>query len=218
MLRRVLFVLVVVISFPLVGTGWVNAVASTDAVDTAYGSVGKWMIGSNGQPANWLGLKHNGKSLIEPINVIILDRKSTTTAEAISVLDTAMTRSGYPARGGHSVGYSGYLAGILHGQRPTGGDQAFSDDWHILPNNHGRVFGPAPAVGGGFVWSASFSREKLSWFQHVYVSFAVARNALADALQGAGYTRVGSVDLVNSVDSATTTTGDHDGSAVVLQR
>jgi len=106
------------------------------------------------------------------------------------------------------------------------GDQmAFSDRFFLLPNNHGRVFGPSPApesLGGvGYVWTASFSGEELGFYDgtltHLYVSFDQARDAIAAALIGAGSTDLGFVFLDNAYHGDTATTGDADGFAAVIQ-
>jgi hypothetical protein len=73
-----------------------------------------------------------------------------------------------------------------------------------------------------YVWSGAFSTEKVGLFNglptHVYVSSDDARAALATALVASGQaTIVGMVPLDNEYNTATTTTGDHDGYAVVLQ-
>ena len=52
---------------------------------------------------------------------------------------------------------------------------------------------------------------------HSYVSSNAARSALAAALIASGQaTYGGTVDLDNAYNTGTTTTGDHDGKAVVL--
>ena len=72
----------------------------------------------------------------------------------------------------------------------------------------------------GYVWSGAFSTEALTIYDflpaHAYVSSESARTALAMHLILSGQaTYVGMVPLDNAVDTATTTTGAHDGYAVV---
>jgi hypothetical protein len=76
------------------------------------------------------------------------------------------------------------------------------------------------AGGTGFVWTASFSRERIGFYhllpRHVYVSFDSAREALVAGLVRAGATDLGLVDLDNEYSSQMATTGDHDGYAAVI--
>ncbi|GAB7069811.1 hypothetical protein H7J06_15745 [Mycobacterium hodleri] len=204
---------------PVAGTG---TPSPTDVAHTAYGDIGTWLIQPNGQIANYGGVPHDGKTVLEPVNVIILDPSSTTAAESAARLDAAMTRAGFPAQPIHSVGFSGIIDGTTYGQQPAGFLQAFSDNFFLFPNDHGRVFGAAPAVNGtGYVWSGAFSTEQLNPanpFTHEYVSSDVARAELARRLVASGAaTVVGVVPLGNAYDDGTFTTGDHDGYAVVLQ-
>jgi len=191
-------------------------------VDTPYGDIGKWMLQSNGQISTWGGRPYDGRTLLEPINVIVIDPTSTTPAESAAKLDTAMSRAGFPAQGLHSTGFQGTIDGETYGQQPNGILEAFSDNFFLLPNDHGRMFGPAPVENGtGYVWTGAFSTEQLATagqFGHEYVSFGMARDALAARLVASGAaTVVGVVRLDNAYGTATLSTGDHDGYAVVLR-
>lgn len=192
-----------------------------DAVQTPYGDIGKWMLRSDNGIANWGGVKYRGKTLYEPINVIIVDPTSTTVLESTQRLNSAMVAAGFPALALHSTGFEGSNSGITYPQQPATALRAFSDAFFLLPNNHGRVFGPAPAPGGvGYVWTASFSRERIGFYRllprHVYVSFGRAREAVRAGLVCAGATDLGLVDLDNEYSTQTATTGDHDGYAAVI--
>ena len=178
-----------------------------DVVTTAYGDVGEWMLKSNGQISNWGGQTQDGKPLLEPVNVIIIDPTSTTPEESIKKLNRAMSVAGFPARAPHSTGYQGKIDGHTYGQQPHGFLQAFADN----SNDHGRMFGPAPAaIGQGYVWTGAFSEEGPT---HGYVSFNTARDELANQLVLSGAaTRLDDVDMGNDG-----ITGDHNGHAVVLQ-
>lgn len=194
----------------------------TDVAHTVYGDIGAWLLQPNGKIANYGGVRHGGKTVLEPVNVIILDPTSKSSAESAARLDAAMTRAGFPAQPIHSTGFSGIINGASYGQKPTGFLQAFSDNFFLLPNDHGRMFGAAPAANGaGYVWSGAFSTEQLNPanpFTHEYVSSETARAALARRLVASGAaTVVGVVPLGNAYDDGTLTTGDHDGYAVVLQ-
>lgn len=196
--------------------------AASDSIETPYGALGKWML-KGSEIASWIGQKVGGKTLYEPINVIIVDRTATTPEEATARLIAAMTTSTFPARWRHSDGYSGTIDGLTYAQQPPNAtNKAFSDANTLLPNNHGRVFGPSPLADGGFVWTAQFSREKVGFVgikpTHVYVSFQQARDAVRDNFVAASAGElIGDVDLGNAYSSDSITTGDADGRAVVLE-
>ena len=193
----------------------------TDQVTTPYGEVGKWMLQWGNKIANWGGKKYQGRTLLEAVNVIIVDPNSTTRTQAGQRLNRAMFRSGFPARPLHSFGFRGRIDDVTYGQRP-GPLLSYSDDFFLRKNDHGRIFGPDPVeTDTGFVWSAAFSTEKVGftgWLPgHVYVSSNRARDSLATALVNSGQATFGGlVPLENAYNTATTTTGDHDGFAVVL--
>lgn len=200
----------------------VAAPSPTDVAHTVYGDIGAWLLQPNGQIGNYGGVPHDGKTVLEPINVVILDPTSTSAAESAARLDAAMTRAGFPAQPIHSAGFMGIIGTTTYGQQPAGFLQAFSDNFFLLPNDHGRMFGPAPAVSGtGYVWTGAFSTEQLNPanpFTHEYVSSEIARAELARRLVASGAaTVVGVVPLGNAYDDGTFTTGDHDGYAIVLQ-
>lgn len=193
-----------------------------DEAPTVYGDIGKWMLQSNGQISNYGGLPYRGKTVLESVNVIIVDPTSTSAAESARKLNTAMFWAGYPAQPIHSTGFQGTIDDITYGQQPTGLLMGFSDNFFLFPNNHGRIFGPDPVeTSTGYVWSGAFSTEQFVIYdllpRHAYVSSNLARNALAMRLIASGRaTYGGMVPLNNSYNNATTTTGDHDGYAVVV--
>jgi len=194
-----------------------------DEAPTAYGEVGKWMLQSNGQVSNWGGRPYHSKTLFESVNVIIVDPTSTGKAQATRKLNAVMFWAGFPAQPIHSTGFQGRIDTVVYGQQPTGLLSGFSDNIFVLPNNHGRIFGPDPVGSSmGYVWSGAFSTETLGLYNclptHTYVSSDMARTALAMRLILSGQaTYVGMVPLDNAYNNGTTTTGDHDGYAVVLR-
>jgi hypothetical protein len=196
--------------------------APTDEVPTAYGDIGKWMLESNGQISDYGGQPYGGKTLLEPVNVIIVDPTSKSPVEAAWKLNAAMFCAGFPAQPIHSTGFQGSIDDVTYGQQPTGLFLGFSDNLFIFPNDHGRIFGPDPVeTSTGYVWTGAFSTEQLGLYNllptHTYVSSNMARNALAMHLILSGKATYGGiVPLDNSYNTATTTTGDHDGYAVVL--
>jgi hypothetical protein len=195
----------------------------SDEAQTAYGDIGKWMLEPDGQISDYGGQPYNGKALLEPVNVVIVDPTSTSSAEAAAKLNAAMFWAGFPAQPIHTTGFLGTIDDVTYGQQPTGLLQGFSDNFFLFPNDHGRIFGPDPVqTSTGYVWSGAFSTETLGIYNflpaHFYVSSDLARTALATRLILSGQaTYVGMVALNNAYDTATTTTGDHDGYAVVLQ-
>jgi hypothetical protein len=196
--------------------------APTDEAPTAYGDIGKWMLQPNGQISNYGGLPYDGRTVLEPVNVIIVDPTSSSAAESACKLNTAMFWSGFPAQPVHSTGFRGTIDDVIYGQQPTGFLLGFSDNFFLFPNNHGRIFGPDPVeTSTGYVWSGAFSTEEFVIYdflpRHAYVSSNMARNALAMRLIASGQaTYGGMVPLHNSYNTDSTTTGDHDGYAVVV--
>lgn len=118
-----------------------------DTIHTPYGDIGKWMIRPDNAVADWGGVKYGCKTLYEPINVVIVDAASATVEESVQRLNTAMAAAGFPAMALHSTGFTGVIGGVPYGQQPAIAWQAYSDANFLLPNNHGRVFGPAPGSG-----------------------------------------------------------------------
>ncbi|AWN22006.1 hypothetical protein DKM44_01115 [Deinococcus irradiatisoli] len=194
--------------------------SAQDSTDTPYGPIGKWMVDADGQPAHWLDYQLGDRALREPINVVLIDRLARTPQEALSRLLSATKAAGYPARTGHSTGYQGLIGAQLYAQQPGGSGEAFSDDAWWRSNNHGRLFGPAPLDGGGFVWTGALSREDfevISVMHHPYASFKAARDDFGDRMSAAGnFKRLGTLDLGNALNTPSLTTDDHDGKAVVL--
>jgi hypothetical protein len=194
-----------------------------DDIHTAYGDIGKWMLRADGQIANFGGVPHGGKTVLEPVNVVIIDSTSTTSAQAAAKLNSAMFWAGFPGQPIHTTGFQGEIDDVVYGQQPACLFTGYSDNFFLFPNDHGRIFGPDPAQAStGYVWSGAFSTETLALFNflpvHAYFSSDMARTALALRLILSGQaTFVGMVRLDNAYNTETTTTGDHDGYAVVLQ-
>ena len=200
--------------------------------DTKYvegvGDVGKWMLQSDGQISNYGGQPYHDKELLEPVNVIIVDPNSKSAAESTAKINTDMTLAGFPAQPFHSSGFLGLIGSKTYGQKalPL---TAYSDNLFIFQNDHGRLFGPAPLpdknangkADDGYVWSGAFSTETPTIFNglptHAYVSSDAARDALVLRLLATGQVQsVTYVKMDNAVNTGSTTTGDHDGYAVVI--
>lgn len=193
-----------------------------DQAYTEYGEIGKWMLDSRGDIADYGGLPYEGRTVLEPVNVVIVDSTSRSALEATWRLNAAMRRAGFPPRLIHSTGFRGLIDSQLYRQQPRGLLVGYSDAFFLLPNNHGRIFGPDPVeTSSGYVWSGAFSTEEFVFYQglprHAYVSANEARDALAAKLVTSGRATLGApVSLQNSYNTDTVTTGDHDGYAAVL--
>lgn len=193
-----------------------------DQVPTEYGDIGKWMLQWNGEIADYGGVPHQGKTVLETVNVIIVDPTSKSSLTATWRLNAAMRRAGFPPRLIHSTGFRGLIDDRRYRQQPSGLLVGYSDDFFLVRNNHGRIFGPDPVeTADGYVWSGSFTTEDLAFVnglpRHVYVSSNEARDALAADLVASGRGQLGGVvALDNSHNTETITTGDHDGNAVVI--
>lgn len=182
--------------------------------------IGFWMLCRDKVPANWLGAPFEGKKLLEPLNIVIVDRYASSEAEAGERLLRACEKAKFPQREGHSSGYSARLGSTLFPQFPPGSDDAFSDAVFVLSNDHGRIFGPLE-WNGAYYFVAAFSRESVdpvTKVKHRYVSFDRARDAFALSMCGSGaYEVAGYLELGNAiVENDALTTGDHDGVAVLL--
>lgn len=232
LVRREIENITLQLTWPLTTTtGLANATPATsatipdpaDQADTAYGDIGKWMLEPDGQISDYGGEPYGGKTLLEAVNIVIVDPTSTSPAQAASKLDTAMFWSGFPAQPIHTGGFEGTIDDITYGQLPNLPLLGYSNNLFVFPNDHGRIFGPDPVeTSTGYVWSGAFSTEQFGIVHgflpgHTYVSSNMARNALATRMILSGRaTYGGMVPLDNAYTTATTTTGDHDGYAVVL--
>jgi hypothetical protein len=184
-------------------------------------AIGKWMLDRHLRPAAWLAARVQGKTLREPINVVLIDTVAASAQGAVVRLLRACREAGYTAREGHSSGYRGYIGGVLFEQLPVGRGRAFANEPFELHNNHGRIFGPF-RFKDGWLFIAALSREKfdpITKTEHVFVSFNRAREDFARKLDAATrYKLVGHVELGNALGGDTAvTTADHDGKAVLLR-
>ena len=179
--------------------------------------IGGFMInGKNMEIANWLGRPtSDGRELLEPINMIIIDQVSTSSEDSKSRLIKAFTQAGFPERSGHSSGYKGIMDGEYFSQTPSDIDIAFADFMWAFTNCHARFFGPYK-TGNFWVWIGSSSQEK--GVIHDYVSFKNSRNLMTENLITRTETVwLGDVPLNNEVNTSTQSTGDHDGFAKLLK-
>src|SRR5579883_430107 len=198
-----------------------HAAAVDTVAATKVPSIGPWMMDSDGTPAHWLDEMYQGKHLREPINIILYDRNANSGTDAKGRLLSALVQAGFPARIGHSNDYYGLISGKRYEQLGDGKPSTFADGPFEFDNNHGRIFGPS-AYNGGYLWIGAFSREKVAPFdkiKHQYVSFNQSRDAIAQRLDANTiFHRTGFINSGNVlIDRPDTTTGDHDGIAVMLE-
>lgn len=182
--------------------------------------IGKWLIDGKGEIAHWLGAKYQDKLLYEPINVVIVDRLSTSMEEAIRKLKSEANRCGYEQNLGHSADYSAFIDGISYDQITPEIPVAFSNKEFFQTNNHGRIMGPS-YWHGAFIFVGAFSREALRLkpaISHSFVSFKMARDDFCTQMDSiGGYRIVAAHDMGNILEDAVRTTADHDGMAIVLE-
>lgn len=183
--------------------------------------LGKWMITPDFEPAHWLGALFEKKKIREPINIIIIDDVAKTADEAKARFLKAATDAGFPVRKGHSSGYFAWIGDKLYSQVPETPSHAFSDEPYEFNNNHGRFFGPY-SEKSCFLFVGSLSRESVAPFsnpKHQYVSFNRARDKFSDAMNLKTSFKLDCfVSMENDIiGNPDTTTGDHDGQAVVLR-
>ncbi|MFE6056588.1 hypothetical protein ACFQ6N_38100 [Kitasatospora sp. NPDC056446] len=214
-----------------------------DTVQTPYGELGKWMLtcqtpkSPDCQPSDWgisdwLGQQQpDGRRLDEPINVVIVDRTSTSPEEATLKLLGGMAAAGFPSKYGHSDGYRAMIGSALQGQQPTRvtcnatvsskygcafADQEYN---HLGPIDHARAFGPAPLPDGhGYVWIEALSTERPGLYHfrptHLYKSFKTAQDNLCTGMSHVAGVRIGDpIDLQNRLDGIDRYTGDYTGKA-----
>ena len=184
--------------------------------------IGRWLLTGREVPANWLGQKFQGKMMREPINVILVDEVAATPDAAVQYLLESCEAIGYLSRPGHSSDYRGQIGNVIYPQLPQEENHAFSNAMYIFPNNHGRIFGPH-FFFFRYYFAGALSRESINLFsevRHVYASFEKAKQDFAVRMKAGGrYSVVGAVAMENVfLPSESMTTGDHDGTAVLLRR
>ncbi|WP_131829373.1 hypothetical protein [Mycobacteroides abscessus] len=201
----------------------VSPPSANDTVDTPYGQIGKWMLNSHGKVSDWIGRALDGRTLYEPINLVLIDRSSKAPEQARENLIVTLERAGFPNYLLHSSGgYSALFGDNTYGQYPDGLMQVFSNGPIYATNDHGRLFGPAPIKlpdGSGYVWSSSFSRETGALDgrpNHQYSTFEGAESDVVQGLLAAGAQQLPSLNLDNVYNTPTATTGDNDGQASVF--
>jgi len=183
-------------------------------------AIGSWMLTRDGLIADWLGAAHQGKRLLEPINVVIIDPYAASAQDAEARLLAACKKAGFPEREGHSSGYQGLIESEVFSQVPLKSEDCFSDAPFELSNDHGRIFGTFEREGS-YYFTGAFSRERVDLVikvKHQFVSFNRARDVFAQRMSERSDYRIESFLSLGNVfiDDPNRTTGDHDGIAVLL--
>ncbi|RFS21764.1 hypothetical protein DVR12_13975 [Chitinophaga silvatica] len=182
----------------------------------AIPSIGKWMYEKQDKPAQWLGFKLGGKTLFEPINIIIVDTLSTSVNDSRKLIIKQFSTAGFNMRPGHTSTYQGIMNNQYFPQLPdSSSNAAFSNYLWTFTNDHTRLFGPY-FKDGIYIWIGAASRER--GLSHDYITFKGAEKEYTEKLvKFAAVKKLGCFDLHNKQNNETDTTGDHDGFAVVLQ-
>ncbi|MDD4004953.1 MAG: hypothetical protein PHW69_07090 [Elusimicrobiaceae bacterium] len=180
-----------------------------------------WMFRHDGKKADWLGIAFEGKTLNEPINVIIADSHASSAGNAEARLLAACEAADYKDRYGHSSDYMGFINGVLVPQFPSRRRHSFANKVFEETNNHGRIFGPVQ-YRGQYWFLAAFSREKVHFAprpEHKFVSFNQARDDFGWRMNRTGrYLVKDFVRLDNAIlGERDLSSGDHDGVAILLQ-
>lgn len=212
MLRLTTIILLILLGFLQVG-------AQSPDINPGLPPIGKWLEKRDGTPANWLGKKYQKKELLEPINVVIVDPYATSREEAIAKLMSECRKFGYRDKKGHSWGYCAEVGGTYIHQIPDEYKRALANKSFLKTNNHGRIMGPE-YYDGKYIFVGAFSREVFQLFtkaHHAFRSFLIARNDFCQKLdKGQTYKIVGRYNLENNLNTNQLTTGDHDGTAILL--
>ena len=145
--------------------------------DSVSVNIGIWMFNekraNKDHIANWLNLKHNNKSIIEPINILWIDFKAENRIEANENIVNFLKANGLLTRKYSSTGYYGLFEKINWiDQYP----ETWSNNQNPRTvNNHGRVFLShkieRDSVKPFFVSTGAFSIEDEL---HHFVSFEKA--------------------------------------------
>jgi len=198
-----------------------------EATPTGLPSIGKFMLDKD-KTSTWPQASGGKKTQIdEPINVIVRVHAPNRT-QATALLMRAMVTAGFGPASGHTGGYTALINGHIYHQISTGDGQTFSDASFMTTNDHCRFFGPMFwSKDGNYYFAGDVSRETPNYqnlaqygntYFHSYVSFAQARKNLSDALESrAGARNFGMIRLGNTLKINAESTGDHDGSAVLLE-
>lgn len=168
------------------------------------GPFGLWLLSADRTRAAYAPTAGRAQAVRRPMNVVLVDKFAATPDTATTRVTAALGAAGYAAQPGQSAPYQAFAAGEFR----TAWPQVYASAGQRL-----HLFGPWKTAGG-FVFAAAVATENTGG---AFQDFMVAREALADALNGkTTFRKKGYVDLLGKVETPTETTADHDGCAVVL--
>lgn len=168
------------------------------------GPFGLWLLNADRTRAAYAPTASRAQAVRRPMNVVLVDKFSTSPEAATTHVTAALGAAGYTAQPGQGGPYQAFVAGEFRPAFP----QVYARAGQRL-----HLFGPWKTAGG-FVFAAAVATENAGG---AFQDFMVAREALADALNGkTAFRKKGYVDLLGKVETPTETTADHDGCAVVL--
>lgn len=156
--------------------------------------------------ANWIDVQHEGKFILEPINVIWVDFKATSKNEAKQKILTYLETNKFIHRSGSSIGYFGYFGS-------SNWVSQFRETWSDKQNpstinNHGRIFlNFETTTSNGqkvFITSGAFSIENE---KHLFVSFDKALDAFNNTQTWQLYSE--NLNVHQILNDYTYTTFDH---------
>ena len=177
------------------------------------GDPGLWVLRGRTR-ADVDGLKVEGRSLREPVNVVLIDLFAKTPQDALLRATAALDAVGLKPSDRYTHGYQAYLSGTFQPEVPAG--QVFARGIGSAREERLRLFGPWKS-GDGYVFLAGIAAQNVTGQGRTFSDFMVTREATADALSSrTAFKKKGYVDLLSKVDTARETTADHDGCAVVL--
>ncbi|WP_339095218.1 hypothetical protein WDJ50_11495 [Deinococcus sp. VB142] len=178
------------------------------------GQMGVWVLRQDRTRADVDGLKVQGRSLREPVNVVMVDLFAKSPQEALLRVTSALDRVGLNPADGYTHGYQAYLNGDFAPEVPAG--QTFARGLGTAREERLRLFGPWK-YGEGYVFLAGIAAQNVTGQGRSFSDFMVTREDLAEQLNTrTPFRKKGYVDLLSKVDTPRETTADHDGCAVVF--
>lgn len=178
--------------------------------------IGIWMFRNEGNEpqlefdfiADWLD---DDLGLLEPINLMWIDYKSSNRTEAIDKIEDFFIDNQFVQRDNSSIGYWGFIENDWISQYNDQKDVTFSDvEFAFQENHHGRVFMAKELITPNgqkyFVTTAAFSKETSL---HDFISFNESRD-IFNAANG-WVEKENNLDIGNIFNDENYTTADNSG-------
>jgi hypothetical protein len=226
--KKIVLVVLLIISIPTVG--FIVAYKKSESIASIYSSatfpyndlrINSFMLTKKRKITLWLGEKYQNRLLAEPINIIMVDKISTTQKDSLNNLESACAIINYKKKKGHSSEYLGKINEHFLSQFPSDYRMAFSDNDYWKLNNHGRFFGPYQNGHNSWIYIGQFSRENfkaIAFIHHKYISYDEARDNFSSKMNKmTSYRIVETIKANNVIETSYITTGDHDGNIIVLE-